>query len=836
MALLVVPLVSLVSLWAFTSVDAVRDVMGLMDTDEVHDAFGSPLERSLVAIQNERRQAMLYLADPERPGAADTLRRTQDVTDTSVRRLRESADDAGKRSMLTNGQRASLDQVTADLDKLDELRGEINTRSATRVEAFTGYTRLIDPGYGLFNDLGAVDNNDLSKHFDAMVELARAREAVTREDALVTAALAAGEMSQTEFRALSAAVAEQRLLHRMATPELPSSDREEHAAYTKGNGKKLQALEEDLLDAGAAGLTGAVTAEKWRQVIEPATKELDALTALRARTYSDRSGPYELQVNLYAAVVGLLGLTAVIASVAISVRVGRGLVRDLTSLRKAALELSGTRLPRVMRRLAAGEELDVSKEAPDLEVPPGEDEISQVGQAFNDVQRAAVEAAVKQAELRRGISEVFVNLARRSQVLLHRQLTLLDAMERRTEDAEELADLFRLDHMTTRMRRHAEGLVILSGAAPARAWRNPVQLVNVIRAAVAEVEDYERVEVRRVARVSVSGPAVGDVTHLLAELIENATVFSPPHTQVQVHGERVANGFVLEIDDRGLGMSTETLLEANQRLAETPEFELSDTDRLGLFVVSRLARRHSVRVSLRPSPYGGTTAVVLLPNSILTDESSSSTGEQRVPRTGEVRDPHATEAPVRRTEAAFREWGLNASDERLPGDREPDRHDQATDPVRADADAEGDVPSLPRRRRPRSPVLVADHGRPVDRQPRPAPGAPEPPEQPAERPGRPGGPERNDFGLPKRVRQASLAPQLRAGRADAPQEESGTPVRERSAEEVRSRMASFQRGFQRGREVADPGDPDNGDTANRTDGSGDPVRQAPGTSTERDGR
>lgn len=253
-----------------------------------------------------------------------------------------------------------------------------------------------------------------------------------------------------------------------------------------------------------------------------------------------------------------------------------------------------------MRRLSAGEEVDVETEVPRLEYD--RNEMGEVGQALNTLQRAAVEAAVKQAELRAGVSEVFVNLARRSQVLLHKQLTLLDTMERRTEDTEELADLFRLDHLTTRMRRHAEGLVILSGAAPSRQWRKPVQLMDVVRAAVAEVEDYERIEVRRLPRVAVTGPAVADLTHLVAELLENATVFSPPHTAVQVLGERVANGFTLEIHDRGLGMAADALLDANLRLAETPEFELSDTDRLGLFVVSRLAQRQNVRVSSSHPP------------------------------------------------------------------------------------------------------------------------------------------------------------------------------------------------------------------------------------------
>lgn len=328
-----------------------------------------------------------------------------------------------------------------------------------------------------------------------------------------------------------------------------------------------------------------------------------------------------------------------------------------------------------MRRLAAGEEVDVETEAPRLDYP--DDEVGQVGKAVNTLQRAAVEAAVRQSEMRRGVSEVFVNLARRSQVLLHRQLTLLDAMERRTEDPQELADLFRLDHMTTRMRRHAEGLVILSGAVPSRQWRKPVQLMDVVRAAVAEVEDYERVDVRRLPRLAVTGHAVADLTHLVAELIENATVFSPPHTSVQVHGESVANGFVLEIDDRGLGLTPDAMLEANLRLAETPEFELSDTDRLGLFVVSRLAQRQGVRVSLRQSPYGGTTAVVLVPASLLTEpgEEPPEAPLEEAPAQDGTAPAGMDEPRVRpmsaATEHSFRQWGLAPEPDDEPREHRP---------------------------------------------------------------------------------------------------------------------------------------------------------------------
>ncbi len=234
------------------------------------------------------------------------------------------------------------------------------------------------------------------------------------------------------------------------------------------------------------------------------------------------------------------------------------------------------------------------------------------------MQRTAVEAAVGEAGLRSASSGVFRSLARRSQSLLQRQLGLLDSMERGTDDPDALrADLFRLDHLTTRMRRHAEGLIVLSGAAPGRRWREPVPLVEVLRGATGEIEDYARVDLDAHTQDRVAGGAVADVTHLLAELIENAANYSPPGTQVRVVAYRAAGGLVVEIEDRGIGIPQDTLAVLNHRLANPPEFDLVDADQLGLFVVSRLADRQQIRVSLRVSSYGGTSATVLLPYQIV---------------------------------------------------------------------------------------------------------------------------------------------------------------------------------------------------------------------------
>src|SRR6202044_131679 len=313
-----------------------------------------------------------------------------------------------------------------------------------------------------------------------------------------------------------------------------------------------------------------------------------------------------------------VGAAGLILTLIVTILLGRSINRRLAALRRSALTLAEEQLPSVVARLRRGESVDVAAEAPPIRV--GNDEIGQVGQAIDAVRQTAIRSAVEEAAVRQGVNDMFRNLARRNQSLLQRQLTVLDEMERRATDPDVLDDLFKMDHLTTRMRRHAEGLIILSGAPPGRSWSAPVKLIDVMRGAVAEVEDYARVIAATQSRAALSGSAVTDVIHLLAELIENATTLSPPFTQVRVGGESVANGFAIEIEDRGLGLSPQRLAELNDRLANPPDINPANTEQLGLFVVGQLARRHGINVTLRPSPYGGTTAVALIPRVLVVDE------------------------------------------------------------------------------------------------------------------------------------------------------------------------------------------------------------------------
>ncbi|MGW2344214.1 nitrate- and nitrite sensing domain-containing protein [Streptomyces sp. NPDC001661] len=936
-ALLLVPLLSLTAIWAFATVITGRAAVQLISAGQAIDSVAYPLVATGRTLQAERRQTLVYLADPRASEAQSALRAKRTTADESITRIKETVRDGAVRDDLDSDARVSLDTAVEGLEGIASLRRNVDEGTVTRAQALEFYNRLIAPTYDFLLDLTALDDAKVERQARALVGVLKARELLSQEDALVGSGLVARRFTQAELRQVSDLVAQRSLLYESNLALLPDSERSRYQRFWKSPDTNPLRTAEEAVVNGSPGTPRGVTARSWDKASKSVLDELVDRDTAATERYQDRARPEAIGVLVRAGVAGVLGLLALLFSLYLSVRIGRGLVRDLRRLRLEAHEASGVRLPGVMRRLAAGDEVDVETEAPRLEYD--KDEIGQVGQALNTLQRSAVEAAVKQSELRRGVSEVFVNLARRSQVLLHKQLTLLDTMERRTEDTDELADLFRLDHLTTRMRRHAEGLVILSGAAPSRQWRRPVQLMDIVRAAVAEVEDYERIEVRRLPRMAVTGPAVADLTHLVAELLENATVFSPPHTAVQVVGERVANGFTLEIHDRGLGMTSDALLDANLRLAETPEFELSDTDRLGLFVVSRLAQRQNIRVSLQPSPYGGTTAVVFIPDALLTDAPDTEGAGFRLDRPNAPRrtppsvtrakpgtvaglpglpasvvdGPVELEAPLTTSDMTPFPGALGDEDSERGSLFRPRRavagppgeqHQQAEDdgagtggteasrrtggPRRSgDRDAqdpaagpEGALP-LPRRRVPK---LVSSHGRPVthsrpgeadrttpdpserhdrgnsnsnsdantgsdgngDGRPDAPAGLPrrrraraveetpaprrETPEPAADTPQTGGTPSTTPGGLPRRVRQANLAPQLKDGpdlRGDsAAPAEDRTPsaqLPDRDADEVRSRMASLQRGWRRGRAENTAGD-------ERADGT------APGTNSEGDGR
>ncbi|WP_432073922.1 nitrate- and nitrite sensing domain-containing protein [Streptomyces wuyuanensis] len=859
-ALTAVPAVALLALWSFAMVSVTGDLRALIRLQSVYETFGTPVDTAVGQIQIERRLSAAYLGAGQRNGgAADAaaLLAQQRSTDRAVEAMLDAVGDQDRREDLSGRQRESLDAMARAAERLDALRNAVVDRRLSWSEAVDAYTVIVEPTFDVQSQLTALQAGQLAREAQVVVELVRVREFVSREDALVAGARAAGVLGDTQYDALTAAIEDRRVFHRTYVPDLPADSRKLFTDFQRSaEYRALTSGEDALLRAGAANAGEAMADASWRTTTDRAVKRYMLLCTESALNAAERGRAFAYREMVKAAVVGLAGLAAVGLSVWLSVSAGRRIARRLEELRDAAEVLATRRLPEVMERLGAGEDVDPAAAAPPLDFADGDgepDEIAQVGTALNAARRAAVEAAVKQATLRRGVFAVLLNIARRNQALVHRQAKLVDTLERRTTDPDTLDDLFRIDHLTTRMRRHAEGLIILSGAAPGRRWRNPVPLVDVVAAAVGEIEDYTRVVVPPMPAVGVGADAVADVVHLVAELVENAAAFSPPHTQVTMRTGEARNGFVLEIDDRGLGMDGDELARAHRTLARPGDFDPVQDERLGLYIVGRLAARHGITVTLTRSPYGGTTAVVLLPNPIITPADPApdpDRGPSSAPGRAHTAALAGAETARGAERAATAQTGGGAVVHTLPtrtvppGDR-PAGHGSAAPeggrgatgprPGAGGGEAEdrplGGPPSpLPERRRPHPSTADREEqrtGHGADPGPEQARAGASPPsgggtEDDAAPPSRSGtgddqagprstAPAPGSGGepsserapaprtLPTRIRQASLAAPLRERHPGAEQDGPGTPEREISPEEMRAVFGAFQRGLDRGR-------------------------------------
>ncbi|MEU8420499.1 nitrate- and nitrite sensing domain-containing protein [Micromonospora sp. NPDC048835] len=745
-ALVVAPVTALLALWIFATTLTFGPALNLLSARTLLYDLGRLGETVVTELQRERRLSVVQLAGrTELPALAEQRGRT----DRAVAELRRRVDGEPLRDAADDLLETRVDKLVSALAALPSGRKFIDDRKVDRAGAIGLYSGMVTAAFQAFAGMATLDDQDLNRQALALTALGRSRELLGQSDALLAGAFTAGRFAEGEHTQLVQAIGNQRWLTESAVADLPESSRGAYQRLTEGEAfTRLRTMQDALVVPNRSGRP-AVDAAAWQASQDAVQQQLRDFELSEADALTDRSVPMAVGILVRLAAAGVLGLVAVVVSVLVALRVGRTLVRRLSGVRTAALELAEHRLPDVVTRLRRGEQVDVAREAPPLEY--GHDEIGEVGRAFTEVQRTAVQAAVDEVTLRRGLNEVFLNIARRSQSLVHRQLHLLDRMERRSEDPDELAELFQVDHLATRLRRHAEDLVILAGSAPGRGWRNPVAIVDLIRGAISEVEAYERVDITAVQPAGVLGRAVGDVIHLLAELVENATAFSPPDTRVTVSGAQVANGYALEITDQGLGMSAEALETANTRLASSPEFDPAQSARLGLFVVARLAARHGVRVRLRSSSAeGGVTAVVLVPGDLITAE------------------PPAGPDPAT--------LGVASAD--------PSRRPART--------ARRGTVTRPRTRPPTTPSVSTAPPAPA--------GAPAAATLPAG--GRGVGsatadePDDELDGLPRRVRRRTPTAQPRSTVAETP-----SP---RSPEEVRQVMAALQAGTARGRATATP--------------------------------
>ncbi len=383
-----------------------------------------------------------------------------------------------------------------------------------------------------------------------------------------------------------------------------------------GAGQRYDGLAQDVIDGGLDGNDVDVDV---RSFVDASVERLTSLQSVEVvlidnviAEASSLAADAQNAATLY--VTG--ALAAIIAALLIAAVVARATTGPLRKLTAAAYTLSTDKLPALVERLRNPDEADepLSATLTPIDIQ-SKDEIGQLADAFNSIQQVTVEVAEEQSQLlRKGIGDIFINLARRNQSLLDRQIEFIDQLEAHEEDPDQLDNLFKLDHLATRMRRNAESLLVLAGAEPPRRRGRPVALADVVRVAIGEVEDFARIQLSALDEATVGGNVAVDLAHLLSELMENATHFSPPDTMVEIVGHRAgADGYVLSVSDHGIGMSAEQLAEANTQLTRPPLVGLALSRSLGFIVIGRLAQRFGISVRLTASPTGGVTALVTLP-------------------------------------------------------------------------------------------------------------------------------------------------------------------------------------------------------------------------------
>ena len=673
--IVLIPSLCFLALWlVVAAVGTVRAVQLMGDVGRAAEGT-EIISRAATELRNERRDTLVHMGrnENEATGAQDEagLREQRESTDAAVaeavelaERLRGTRDDEVDRSAAAL---ASAPQTLA------ETRDLVDDLAVDREEVLLRYGDLIGGTRSAITAL--VHTTDGGENLtDAVLtrELMGAHADYATADALLAGVIASGEMTYEETAHFTYLTASYRSTLSTVAPTLHPSIQRRYEAMTGREGwSRAEELSRRVVtrtpiverdpEAGPPPVgepdaewnteVGVGTAA-WDGSSAVSVQDLDALAWSQAERTVDLAWSAALlrvALGVAAAVATLIGGVAAIAVVG---RSSRRLTDRLVRLRTQIMDRDDD-LPDIVDRAQRGQKVDVQEELPPLD-DIGRDEIGQVAEAFDSAQLTAVEAAVRQAEIRRGANRAYLGIAFRNQNLVQRQLRLLDEIEYNEQDPEALHRLFRLDHLATRARRYADNLIILGGGQSVRRWRQPRPLVDVLRAAIAETEDFDRVRLTSAPRVLMHGQAVADVVHLLAELVENATQFSPAGAPVDVSCAPVVGGLTVEVEDRGLGMSEHGYASAERTLTQPPEFdvmELPEDPRLGLFVVARLAERHGIRVWLRPSSYGGTRATALLPESLLEPVESpvavpaAAPGGGTDPSGGRPRPPGATTGP-----------------------------------------------------------------------------------------------------------------------------------------------------------------------------------------------
>ncbi|MER6180351.1 nitrate- and nitrite sensing domain-containing protein [Streptomyces sp. NPDC001652] len=639
--LALVPSVTLTALWGVTTTQMFTEGLRLRGQTELSRSTGAMGTDATLALQRERSLSAALLASPG--GSRTALDAQRAETDRAVAKLVGQSDAIAEAPSRISDQ---LYSVLGSVGSLEYYRDQVDDPTdITPAQVLDQYSSIIDDQIHAFQELSQVDDGDLTSQAGPLVALEHAAELVSQEDARLTLAWPTGHLGEKEWIAFAQLVDAHRwLVEDQIVPQLSGTAKTQTERILQSpEWRTLADIEDQVLAARARASDGKVVLpdaqKKWTAALDEVAAAYTRLIQDQTAGLLDRSADKADSLLFTAASLSAGGLFGLLVCVGMSWRITRSLSRRLHGLREATLSLAEERLPDVVSRLERGEKVDADLAAPPLDY--GGDELGAVARAFNKAQRTAVHTAIELADTRRGFQKVILGIARQSQNLVNLQLTKLDALERRHTDPDVLKGLYELDSTASQLRRYEENLVVISGERPGRSWQEPVALIDILRSAVGEVAEYQRVEVHTEEDVYLAPPAVADVIHLLAELIDNATVYSPAPAPVTVQASSVAKGLAVEVEDRGLGMSEEDYASLNSQLAVPPKFDvvaLADDLRLGMFVIGRLATRHGIAVTLRPSPYGGTTAIVLLPQEIVVRDVAD-TG---APGTGVATGPGTT--------------------------------------------------------------------------------------------------------------------------------------------------------------------------------------------------
>ncbi|MCG5454577.1 nitrate- and nitrite sensing domain-containing protein [Micromonospora sp. PSH03] len=584
--------------------------------------IGRQITAAVHQLQQERDRSAGELGElrkgGDRQAAANDLKPLQAATDKAIVDLSRAAEPLADADASW---RVAFSEALEAYDQVVDIRSAIPPAVLSTETILSNYHRAVGALLDLLAEPTPGQNQPaLNDAVLRYVQLARVKELSSRVRGQLYAAARAGAYG-TEDRVVLADLRGQQLTALGAFRVAATSAQIRRYDETSVSPSFLVAtgLEERSLSSGAAS-PQVLPSEQWwsaSQQRQELLRQLEAGVLDDAVRQAEEASDDQLRTTLL--VVGGV-VTVLLAALLISLLIGRSVARSMRMLRSQALRIAQVELPDALDRLKT-----VTGGVPRIDVAPAVvrslDEIGELAEAFVAVHRSAVTVAVEQALMRRNVNAMFVNLARRSQVLVERQLELLDDLEREESDPDQLENLFKLDHLAARMRRNDESLLVLAGTDSTRRWNRPVGLGAVLLAAAAEIEQYQRVRIESVADVHAVGHAVGELVHLLAELLENATAFSRPDTVVVVTARVEAGGALIEIVDRGLGMSPTALVQANEVLASPPAADVAAVERMGLFVVSHLAARLGVRVRLEGGE-DGLVARLALPAVLLAPAGS----------------------------------------------------------------------------------------------------------------------------------------------------------------------------------------------------------------------